>query len=191
MSDATCDLAWTVRVPLLTNRLILKQMLLWSGISSLLMGLIFGGILISEDGLEALPTVLLVMGVCFAGLIVLAVLVMGLFFFNRMTLNFRIGENGIAMATGDAKVRTANMLAIVLGALSGKPGAVGAGLVGRSQERDSVAWDGVKRWRLIPDLHAVSVHRGFPGPIIVYALPEMFERVISAFTARRPDARAP
>jgi hypothetical protein len=191
MSDAAGDLAWTVRVPLLTNRLILKQMLLWSGISSLLIGLIFGGILMSEDGLEALPTVLLITSACFAILIVLAVLVMALFFFNRMTLNFRIGADGIAMATGDKKVRTANTLAIVLGALSGKPGAMGAGLVGRSQERDSVAWDEVKRWRLVPDLHAISVHRGFPGPLIVYALPEMFERVTAAFTARRPDARTP
>lgn len=191
MSDAAGDLAWTIRVPLLTNPLILRQMVVWSGLSALLVGLIFGGILVSQDGLEAITDVFLIMAACFVFLLVLAVLVMGLFFLNRMTLRFRIDNEGIAMAAGDAKVRTANTLAVVLGTLSGKPGAVGAGLIGRSQERDNVAWDEVKRWRTIPDLHAFVVHRGFPGPLTVYALPEIFDGVTAAFMARRPDARAP
>ncbi len=183
-------LAWTVRVPLLTNRIILKQMLIWSGLSSALVGLIFGGILSSQDGVEALPYAALIMGACFVGLNVLAGLTMGLFFLNRMTLSFRIDDEGIAMAAGDARARNANTLAIVLGALSGKPGVAGAGLIGRSQERDGVAWDDVRGWRAVPDLFAVSVRRGFPGPLVVYAEPRSYDAVLAAIAARRPEAHA-
>lgn len=181
---------WTVRVPLLTNRVILKQLVWWAGITALLCGAVFGAILMSEDGLEALPAVLTIMAAIFGGLIVLAVLVMGLFFFNRMTLRFRIDDDGIAMATGDAKVRAANTAAIVLGALAGKPGAVGAGFAGRSQERDSVGWSSIKRWRTLPDLHAVAAHRGFPGPLYVYAPADRYAALVDRFTALRPGLQA-
>jgi uncharacterized membrane protein len=177
---------WTVRVPLLTNRVILKQMVWWAGLTALLCGAIFGGILMSEDGLEALPTVLVIMAAIFGALIVLAVLVMGLFFFNRMTLRFHVDADGISMATGDAKVRAANTAAIVLGALAGKPGAVGAGLAGRSQEKDSVDWSDIKRWRTLPDLHAVAAHRGFPGPLYVYAPADRYQALLDRFAAMRP-----
>jgi hypothetical protein len=87
---------WSVRVPLLTNRVILRQMVWWAGLTALLCGAIFGG------------------------LIVLAVLPMSLFFFSRMILRFRIDVDGIKMATADAKVRAAYTAAMILGALAGR-----------------------------------------------------------------------
>ncbi len=188
--DSLEPMEWSVRVPLLTNRVILTQMVWWAGITALLCGAIFGGILMSEDGLEALPTVLLIMAAIFGSLIVLAVLVMGLFFFNRMTLRFRVDADGIKMATGDAKVRAANTAAIILGALAGKPGAMGAGLAGRSQEKDCVAWSDIRRWRTLADLHAVAAHRGFPGPLYIYAPADRYAALLDRFAALRPAQKA-
>jgi hypothetical protein len=181
--DGPPPLDWTVRVPLLTNRVILRQLVWWAGITALLCGAIFGAILMSEDGWEALPTVLTIVAFTFGGILALAVLVMALFFFNRMTLRFHLDSEGIKMATGDAKVRAANSAAIVLGVLAGKPGAVGAGLAGRSQERDSVKWSEVRRWRALPDLHAVEVRRGFPGPLYVYAPADLYQKLLERFAA--------
>ena len=180
-------LEWTVRVPLLTNPIVLKQLLWWAGMTALLCGLIFGAIFVSQDGIETLPTVLIIMAAIFGGAITMAVLVMGLFFFNRMTLRYRLDGEGIHMATGDPKVKAANTAAIVLGILTRRPGAVGAGLMARSQEKDSVEWNDITRWRTFPRQYAVAAHRGFPGPLYVYAPREMFQMLVDRFAAMRPS----
>lgn len=158
--------------------------------TALLGGAVFGAILVSEDGWAAFPAVLIIMACIFDGILTLAVLVMGLFFFNRMTLRYHLDAEGIKMATGDAKVRAASTAAIVLGTLAGKPGAVGAGLAGRSQERDSVQWSEIRRWRALPDLHAVEAHRGFPGPLYVYAPADLYQTLLDHFAAMRPALKA-
>jgi hypothetical protein len=181
---------WSIKVPLLGNRVIMTQMVWWAGLTALICGAIFGAIMIGDDGMDAVPTMLLIMGAIFVGLIVFTVLVMLVFFFNRMKLRFRIDERGVAMATGDGKVRAASTAAVVLGALAGRPGVAGAGLLARGQERDSIAWPDVKRWRTIPDLHAIAAHRGFPSALYIYAPPELFAAVVDRFAAAAPDRRA-
>ena len=86
-----------------------------------------------------------VVGAVSAGFLVLLILVMLGFFGNRFPMGFRLGPQGAMVVSLSRRGRWGNRLAVILGALAGKPGVAGAGLLGMAQETAGVAWDDVRR----------------------------------------------
>jgi hypothetical protein len=91
-----------------------------------------------------------------AGLLVL-ILVMLVFFGNRFPMGFSLGPQGAMVVSLSRRGRWGNRLAVILGALAGKPGVAGAGLLGMAQETVGVAWDDVRRVNIHAPARVISL----------------------------------
>jgi len=126
----------------------------------LVMMLILGIVFVAQGETENLPGLAGVLLAVTAGLWLFGFLVMALLFRGKYRVRYTVSDSGVRMDTLEQVAKKANRLAIVLGALSGKPGLLGAGLIGRSRESEGVEWDGAFRADLRPERQLIV----FKGP---------------------------
>jgi hypothetical protein len=134
-----------------------------------------------------------------AFLAVLFALIMAVVFRNRIHVRYTITETGIVMETIDISVRRANRVAIIVGALAGRPQLAGAGLIGASREREAVQWNGA--FKAILDDHAqtVTLANAWRRLMVVQCTPENYSAVAALVresmakkrTAMRVPGRSP
>ena len=129
------ELSWQVNVPLLTDQFIMYDLLKVWGFSTLFLFLIMVAIFTFERNWRGLMSMLPPVGLTSLGILVLFILVMLVFFGNRFPMGFMLGPQGAMVASLSQRGRWGNRLAVILGALAGKPGVAGAGLLGMSREK--------------------------------------------------------
>lgn len=112
-----------------------------------------------------------------AGLIGLGLVVMVVVFGNRMRCRFTVSDNGIRFEAIDKTLRTTNRLAVIVGLLLGRPQAVGAGLIGQSQEIQNISWRGSFRAQYESDARVVTLSNRWRRLMIVYCTPENYAEV--------------
>ncbi len=117
-------------------------------------------------------------GVVSAGLLVLLILVMLGFFGNRFPMGFALGPQGAMVVSLSGRGRWGNRLAVVLGALAGKPGVAGAGLLGMAQETTGVAWDEVRRLKIHAPARVISLMDSWHVVMRLYCTPQNYEAVL-------------
>jgi hypothetical protein len=163
------------------------------------MMLILGIVFLAQGETDALADMALVFLAVVAGLWVLGFLVMAVLFRGKFRVRYTASETGILMETLDTVAKKSNRLAIVLGALSGKPGLLGAGLIGRSREAEAVEWDGAFRAVLRPERHLIVFKGPWRSLMLVQCLEDNYARVAALVeremgrhdTAKRIPGKSP
>ena len=136
-------LTWVADVPLLTNPVILRAMVLVLGLGYVLVTAIFAVILAIDDRLEHLPSFLLVMLIGFGIVAAMLMFVMLVVFRNRMRCRFIIDDEGVASMVVDRMAMIGGSLAIMAGAASGNAVVAGAGLGSLGSRPEYTSWSRV------------------------------------------------
>ena len=89
------------------------------------------------------------------------VLGMVLIYRNRMTMRFTLDKGGARAEILDRRAATVSTATIVLGALAGKPGAVGTGLIAKTTSDQRAAWKAIVKARFHPRWSAIAL--AIPG----------------------------
>jgi hypothetical protein len=174
---------WEARVPLATNRRVLRDMALAFGLGSAIAYLLVAVALVAQGEWGALKPLAIGFAAAGAGLFLLGLLVMLLIFGNRMTMRFRVDAAGAAAMTVDRRARIANRLAIVAGALARKPGVAGAGLIAAGGETMATRWAGVRRAVYDPGARAIALRNRWRTVIVLYCAPENYDEVAETVRA--------
>jgi hypothetical protein len=177
---ATGEISWEVNTPLLTNQFIMYDLVKVWGFSSLFLGLLMAGIAVYDRNWRTLANMAPVVGAVSAGLLVLLILVMLVLFGNRFPMGFRLGPQGAMVVSLSRRGRWGNRLAVILGALAGKPGVAGAGLLGMAQETVAVVWDDVRRLNIHAPARVISLMDSWHVVLRLYCTPQNYEVVLSA-----------
>jgi hypothetical protein len=177
---ATGEISWEFNVPLLTNQFILYDLLKVWGFSTLFLGLLMAGIAVYDRNWRTLADMAPMLGAVSAGLLVLLILVMLVFFGNRFPMGFRLGPQGAMVVSLSRRGRWGNRLAVILGALAGKPGVAGAGLLGMAQETVGVVWNDVRRLNIHAPARVISLMDSWHVVLRLYCTPQNYEVVLNA-----------
>jgi hypothetical protein len=154
------------------------------------------GIAVHERSWRTLADMAPLVGAVSAGLLMLLILVMLGFFGNRFPMGFALGPHGAMVVSLSRRGRWGNRLAVVLGALAGKPGVAGAGLLGMAQETTGVPWDEVRRLKIHAPIRVISLMDGWHVVMRLYCTPQNYEAVLRAVqtwaaTGLKQGAQAP
>lgn len=177
---ATGEISWEYNTPLLTNQFIMYDLLKVWGFSTLSLGLLMAGIAVYDGNWRTLAGMAPVVGAISAGLLVLLILVMLGFFGNRFPMGFRLGPQGAMVVSLSRRGRWGNRLAVILGALAGKPGVAGAGLLGMAQETVGVVWDDVWRVNIHAPARVISLMDSWHVVFRLYCTPQNYAVVLDA-----------
>ena len=178
-------LEWQAEMKLLTNRFFWGDMGKCLGLTLLALLSFTIPIFLSsgaQKGLQgaviilSIPTVLVLFGT------LIFIVIMG----NRVPMEFKIDSAGVRMQSVSKRIKGINRAAIVLGLLAGKPGAVGAGELGRTQEKCCIAWNELHKVRYYPNQRVIFVNGGFLSKIRVYCTPENYSNVAGRIRAKTP-----
>jgi len=182
-SGASGRMEWTVSVPIFKNRVILRQIGLAVGIPFGLV--IIGVVLLSGKNRDALYA-LLIIGALFAltwGLIMAV-------YRGKYDAQFILDEKGALCRTqaGQAKKnRAMNALTAVLGLLSGKPAAAGAGLLAQSRQSVFIRWNRVTAVKYGQKSRTILLRGGWTQQIALFCTRENYDaakRVIEAMVKK-------
>ena len=188
-------LTWIADVPLVTNPVVMRAMGMVLVISYLMITGIFAIVLTVDDHLDRLPTFMLSMLGAFAIVTVLLVLVMLVFFGNRMRLRYFIDDEGMTSVVIDRRAKIASSLAIVAGTASANPGLAGAGVATAGSRREYTKWVRVSEARYYPDRHHIGLVAAGWWPVgSIYCTEESYpvveKRVREIFVTRKNKMRA-
>ena len=188
-------LAWEIAIPLLQNPLITGALAKVFALSGLLVAGMLSLIFWVQGDTEELGMLWLAFAGVSAGLYLLSLLVMLLVFGNRMQLRFIVDAEGIRQLMVDRRARGANRLAILVGLLLREPRTLGAGLLARSQEVQTLRWRGAFSAVLQPARHAILLRNRWRTLMIVYTSAEQYPavaaRIQSELAAHGSTARIP
>jgi hypothetical protein len=173
------DLAWEIKVPLISNRLIIGATAKIFGFSILFVCCLISLVLATQGDFRLIPKILLLLSITGISLFILAILLMVIVFKNRWQYRYTINDKGIVCETIDKKLKAANRLAVGAGILLGSPQTVGAGLIGKGQEIQKVSWKGKFRAEYIYKSNVIIVKNAWRKLMIVYCLPENFNEAVN------------
>lgn len=169
-------LAWDIAVPLLTNRFMLFDFIRWMLLTCAVMALAACLIGLFALSMKVFLGILKLFGLICIGMTVLFLLIMLFFFGNRMELAFAIDKSGISALVASRKAKAGNRLAILLGVLAGKPGAVGAGLLGRDQEHTRLEFSELRWVRFSPGAAVISLRDKWFRHVRLYCRPDDYSQ---------------
>lgn len=171
---------WPIKVPLFRNPVILKQLGLAIGIP---FGLIFVIMLASGASVADLRYPAILIGALFF----LTWLFIRIVWGGKYDAEFVIDGKGIRCRTAARQAkqnRVINGLAVVLGLLTGKPAAAGAGILAQSRQDVLVKWGSIKKIKELPGSNTIMVYGGFAQNIAVFCTPENYEQVRQQIASR-------
>ncbi len=176
-------ITWDIDVPLLTNRHVLSAMLKVILGAGALTGALVSLLLAIQGDWKHIPALLAVFLAISAGLFLLAVLVMWIFFRNHMQMRFTVDSQGVCSLTTDRMARFGNRSALLLGLLAGRPGVAGSGALAMAQEQQMLHWDAVADVAFDPVRHCLAFRNRWRVLMRVYCSPENYETVCALVTA--------
>ena len=144
---------------------------------------------ITPEKLGQILEILLIVGGILLGLFMLAML---FFFGGRYEYRYSLNAQGIERRPGSSTARKNGIVNFLL-IFSGRPTAMGTGLLAQSRQVEYIAWKEVDRVAAEPDKKTVSLYKG-KKPFMVVACDEQhYEPVLhraqeaSAHRANEPD----
>ncbi len=176
---------WSIQVPIFRNPVILRQLGLAVGIP---FGLIFVIMLASGASIADLRYPAILIGLLFF----LTWLFIRIVWGGKYDAEFVIDDKGIRCRTAARQARQnriVNGLTVVLGLLSGKPAAAGAGILAQSRQDVLVKWGSIKKIKELPRSNTIMVYGGFAQNIAVFCMPENYQRIREYIASRvRPGS---
>jgi hypothetical protein len=179
-SRQTREISWQMNIPLLTDQFIMYDLLKVWGYSTLFLGLLMFAILAFERNWQSFVNVLAPLSLTSMGILILFILVMLVFFGNRYPMGFVISEQGAGVVSLSCRGRWGNRLAVIVGALAGKPGVAGAGLLGMARESVGTTWDEVRRLKVHPEVRTISLMDSWHVVLRLYCTPQNYPQVLEA-----------
>lgn len=169
-------LQWEIYVPIFRNRFILRGLGLAVGIP---FGVVIAVIIITAGG-DVLGTdakyALGLIGLLFVLTFLLIMIVYG----GKYAPGFIVDEAGIVnytQAKQSRRGRVINGLLIALGAMSGNPTAVGAGMIAQSKQVMALKWKNVRKVIYYPKRRTILVRGGYTEKIAIFCTPENYAQV--------------
>ena len=170
-------LSWEAEVPLVTNPLILRAWFKAMGATFLLAMLILGSVFVGTGQIAQVPMLAAVFAAAVLGLTLLGLLIMAVVFGNRLRARFVVSAQGVSYESLDNRAKSLVRLAIAAGALTGQPGATGAGLLAASREKVALPWRAVSAVRRVPQRHTIVLRNDWRDLLHLYCLPENYTAV--------------
>ena len=161
-------ITWAIRVPILRNRVILKQL----GIA---IGIPFGLLIIFLLFIKAFYGVGLI-----AILFLLTFLFITIVWGGKYDVGFEIDNSGIRSFTLENQAKRnkiLNALTVVAGLISGKPVVAGAGMLAQSQQDVQIKWKRFKKVKYIPLRHVIMIKAGFAENLALFCNKDNYEEV--------------
>jgi hypothetical protein len=167
---------WEISVPIFRDPIILRQLALAIGLPFGLVALIpiiaTGGKILN---IYALYAVVLTVVLFFCAFLLIMVVYGG-----KYAAGFTIDDQGILSYTQEKQAkcnRVINVFTVVLGLLSGKPSAIGAGLLAQSRQRVFIKWSRIRKVKSYPKSRTVLVSGGFGERIAVFCTKDNYSEV--------------
>jgi hypothetical protein len=189
MNPRTDDsISWDVDIPLATNPVILMDLLKALGGGLLLVFIILAVASLSEGNLEAILNAFKISVILLVVFIVLAWVIMWIFFGNKFHARFTVTRKGTSYETFDKRAKTASRLAIIAGTLLGKPVVAGSGLLAMSQESMFLKWKGVFKTTFDDKRKTIALRNTWRKIIVIYCTKDNYDKV-SEFVKTQMNSR--
>ncbi len=185
---------WEVKIPLITNPVIMLDTVKVFGIAFLIIALLFFIIFGAQGEMETLLPLLGMFGIIFGGLIILSLLIMVIIFGNKFHCRFSISPEGILFENVDKRSRFLNRAAVGTGFLAGSPGTMGAGLTAQATEVIGIEWQNIARADFNPKRKTISIANTWRKVMVVYCSNDNWDEVSATVkeyleNTRRPEAQ--
>ena len=171
------EITWTKDVSLVTNKIVMSEMLKLFGITGLVMALLMTLIFVGTDEIEAIPPMMLMTTLIVGGLYIVSLIVMVLFYGNKMLMRFTLDNNGIIMEVTSSKAKFGNRSLVALGLISGKIGAVGTGLTSISQEKQYVNFSDIDQVIFDKNSRVISLYNSWRRVGILFCNQDNYDAV--------------
>ena len=192
-AKAPPSLTWETDVHLVTHPLMLANFAKLFAITAFIMGALLSFILAVTGEARSIVPMLELTGAVVGGLAVLSGLICLVIFRNRMRMRFSLDAKAAEADVTDTRAKTANKIAVVAGALTGRPGLAGAGLIAQSSSHQKAAWTAIAKARYSPAWRTVSLSNGWRTVLILFCTRENYDAVAvfvrEALAARKIKAR--
>jgi hypothetical protein len=173
MAQRAEKIQWQISVPIFRNTIILKQLGLAVGLPFGLVALVIG--LVSGKSIYTLYALGLI-----AALLLLTWLLIMAIYRGKYELEFRLDDKGVLCRTQARKAkknRIINALTVVLGLLSGKPAAAGAGMLAQTRQEVFIRWNRVTKVKYKPKSCTILLRGGFAEQIALFCTPQNYMRM--------------
>lgn len=179
---------WEIKVPIFRNIVILKDLGIALGIPFgilIIFLLIVSGGDVSADGI-GYP--LIFIGVFFVTTFLFIMLIYG----SKYDAGYVVDNKGILNYTQKNQAKRnkiINTMAIIVGLLSGKPSAAGAGVLAASRQSVLLKWKSIKKVKVYPNSKSIVVQGGFTEKIALFCNDDNFELVRDVILKRQHDSK--
>lgn len=173
MGDMQEAVRWEISVPIFKNTVILKQLGLAIGIPFGLVALVI--VLVSGRSLDTLYALGFI-----AALLILTWLFVMAAYRGKYEAEFVLDKKGAlcrTQAKQAEKNRIINTLTVILGLLTGKSAATGAGMLAQSRQEVFLKWNRVTRVKYKPNGRTVLLRGGWTESIALFCADENYEQV--------------
>ena len=164
---------WQISVPIFRNTVILKQLGIAIGIPFGLVALVIG--LASGKSVYALYGLGLIAALLFfTWLFIMAV------YRGKYEAEFVLDDKGVlcrTQAKQAKKNRVVNALTVVLGLLSGKPAAAGAGMLAQSRQEVFLRWNHITKVKYKPKSRTILLRGGWTEQIALFCADENYPQI--------------
>ena len=184
------DISWDISIPLINNPFIFRTSIQLCLMTWIVMMVLFGFIFGVTGEFDALLPMLTIMTMISVGLWVSMLLVMIIFFGNRMPMHFTINKGGVTCEMTSKRSKVANRVLIILGILARKPGAVGTGVIARSQESQTFEWARVYAVKYNEKRNVITLRNRWRALLMIFCLPENYRDVVETINTHirpRPE----
>ena len=162
------DYYWSIRIPLLKNRIIRNQLVLALGIP-------FGILCVVLLALKAYEGLVMV-----GGTLVLGFLLVMLIFRGTYDVQFMLDDKGITCETQSKQKKRVHSMAraaTVMGVLSGYPTTAAAGMMAGARTKERLLWKQIKKVKYLNRQSTIMLNAGFGGTIAVFCTEENYSKV--------------
>lgn len=193
-STQASALKWERDVPILTNWLVLSSIVKVFVLAGLLMIGLVGFLFAIQGDWRLIGPLATFVAVIDGGVLIVGTLAAALIYRNRLRYRFNVDDRAAVCERIDRRATIVGRLTILLGAILGKPGAAGVGLISGSTTGTSVNWASVVRVTEHPRIHAIALHNAWRTTLILFCTAENYDaaltRVKAALCAKAPGQRA-
>jgi hypothetical protein len=187
-------IAWDIDVPLLTNWVVPGSLLKAFGVTGALAAALFSLLSAVAGKWNTILWIVMMAGAVAAGLFALGLVGALIVYGNRMHMTFRIDSDGVDTAVTDRRSKAVSTLLVLFGALAGRPGAVGTGVLAATGSRQSATWKRITSVRFRPRWRTVTLMEGWHTAAVLFCRPDNYEavtdRVRTEAAQHRPQAHA-
>jgi hypothetical protein len=181
MANASLDdetaLEWRTDVSLLGQPTMIANFFKVIVIAAGVMSALFAFLALIQGTPGEIVPLLRLTAVCVGVVAAIMLLVMIVFFRNRMGMAFRVDADAARSAVIDRRAKAAGKTALVVGALSGKPQLLGAGLIASTSSSQSLAWSAVRKASYSPRWRTIKLANSWRTAMILFCDASNYDEV--------------